>query len=315
MNIKKRLNEFVRLKNTFGFSFTLKCYFLRLKSFAEYEQFVFDFLEKEFMPLIQKYKQFPNFVPSEYGSKYIWSLWWQGIEQAPEIVKVCLASQQDNMVSNDFKYIIITKDNWMQYITLPAHILEKVEGGKITLTHLSDIIRAELMKRYGGIWIDATVFCNKKVNIEPVNKIYTAKCSPTPKSLTLGRWTGFLFGDKKGSRLFSFMSEAFDQYWKKYDSLVAYLLIDYIIAIAYKYFPEVRKEYEQIPVNQAGIWDMLQKMNEEYNVDVWDYSLKNSDYWKLSYKDEFNGGQLHEITPDGRLTYWGKLKKEMNNYS
>ena len=164
------------------------------------------------------------------------------------------------MASDGFQYTIITKDNWKQYMKLPKHITEKVENGKITLTHFSDIIRAELLKQYGGVWIDATVFCNKRIELEPVSKIYTAKCSPTPKSLTLGRWSGFLIGDKKGSKLFSFMSEAFDQYWKKYDSLVAYLLIDYIIAIAHKHFPDIRAEYDQIPVNQTGLRFMLRKM-------------------------------------------------------
>lgn len=310
MIIKKRLDEFLTLKNTFGYPFALKCYFLRLKSFAEYEQFVFDFLEGEFAPLIRKYEQLPDAVASESGSKHIWTLWWQGVEQAPEIVKVCLKSQQDNMASDGFQYTIITKDNWKQYMKLPKHITEKVENGKITLTHFSDIIRAELLKQYGGIWIDATVFCNKKIDLEPVSQIYTAKCSPTPKSLTLGRWAGFLIGDKKDSKLFSFMSEAFDQYWKKYDSLAAYLLIDYIIAIACKHFPEIKAEYERIPVNQTGLWNMLRKMNEEYNADVWERAMRNADYWKLSYKDEFNGGALREKTSSGQLTYWGKLKND-----
>ena len=309
MNIKKRLAEFLTLKKTFGYPFALKCYFLRLKSFPEYEQFVFDFLEEEFAPLIRKYELLPDAAVSESGSKHIWTLWWQGVEQAPEIVKVCLKSQQDDMASDGFQYTIITKDNWKQYIKLPKHITEKVENGQITLTHFSDIIRAELIRQYGGVWIDATVFCNKRIDLEPVSQIYTAKCSPTPKSLTRGRWTGFLIGDKKGSILFSFMSEAFDQYWKKYDSLVAYLLIDYIIAIAYKHFPEIKAEYDQIPVNQTGLWYMLRKMNAPYNADEWTGAVQNADFWKLSYKDEFNGGPLREKTVQGKLTNWGYLNE------
>jgi capsular polysaccharide synthesis protein len=310
MNAKKRLNEFFTLKNTFGYSFALKCYFLRIKSFAEYEQFVFDFLEKEFANLIQKYEKLPDKVEQNSESSHIWTLWWQGLDQAPEIVKTCLKSQQKNMVGEKFQYTIITKDNWQQYMELPDHIIEKVENGKITLTHFSDIIRAELLKQYGGIWIDATVFCNKKMDLKPVTELFTAKCSPTPRSLTLGRWTGFLIGDKQGSKLFSFMSEAFSQYWEKYDSLVAYLLIDYIIAIACKHFPEIRKEYDQIPVNQTGLWRMLREMNKPYDKNKWNQAIQTADFWKLSYKDEFNGGLLKEKTEQGELTNWGYLAKE-----
>ena len=307
MNAKKRLNEFFTLKNTFGYSFALKCYFLRIKSFAEYEQFVFDFLEKEFANLIQKYEKLPDKVEQNSESSHIWTLWWQGLDQAPEIVKTCLKSQQKNMIGEKFQYTIITKDNWQQYMELPNHIIEKVENGKITLTHFSDIIRAELIKNYGGVWIDATVFCNKKLNLKPATGLFTAKCSPTPKSLTLGRWTGFLIGDKQGSKLFSFMSEAFSQYWKKYDSLVAYLLIDYIIAIAYKHFPEVHEEYEWIPVDQTGLWKMLRKMNEKYDPNIWNQAVETADFWKLSYKDEFNGGPWKKVTAEGLLSNWGVL--------
>lgn len=124
---------------------------------------MFDFLEEEFSNLIQKYKDIPDATMPKSEGSHIWTLWWQGLEQAPEIVKVCLKSQRENMVSKGFKYTVITKDNWKQFIDLPKHIIEKMENGKITLTHFSDIIRAELLKQYGGIWIDATVFCNKKM--------------------------------------------------------------------------------------------------------------------------------------------------------
>lgn len=73
---------------------------------------------------------------------------------------------------------------------------------------------------------------------------------------------------------------------EKYDSLVAYLLIDYIIAIACKHFPEIRKEYEQIPVNQTGLWLMLHEMNKPYDKNKWNQAIQTADFWKLSYKDD-----------------------------
>lgn len=309
MVLMKRIRDFWTLKNTFGYSFAIKCYFLRLRSFTKYEQFIFNFLEDEFSSLIEKYKEISDKKLNVEGSKYIWTLWWQGIDRAPEIVKVCLKSQQKNMVSAGFEYIIITKDNWDQYINLPRHILEKVENKKITLTHFSDIIRSELIRNYGGIWIDATVYCNKKIHLDPVSSLYTARSSFKTRSLTLGRWSGFLIGDRRESKLFSFMSDAFVQYWKKYDSLVTYLLIDFIIAIACKHFPEILEQYENIPVNQLGMWEMLRVMNQKYDEDVWNNAVQTADFWKLSYKDEFNGGTLRKWSKENQLTYWGYIER------
>ena len=313
MNIKKRWDEFLTLKKTFGYAFALKCYLLRLKSFAEYEQFIFNFLEVEFEPLIRKYEQIQDTDVLDSGSKYIWTLWWQGTDQAPEIVKACLKSQQDNMVSGEFQYTIITKDNWQQYIELPTYILEKVESGRITITHFSDIIRAELIRRYGGIWIDATVYCNKKINIQPISGFFTVKSSPISKSLTLGRWTGFFVGDTKNSKLFAFMAEAFEFYWKKYDALVAYLLIDYIIAIAYKHFQDIKEQVDNIPVTNVNLWYMLRRLNLPYNKEEWKKIIVDTDFFKLSYKAEFNGGELNRTTKDGQITNCGYILSQMSS--
>lgn len=92
MSIKKRISEFLSIKNTFGYQFALKCYLLRVKSFASYEQFVFEFLEEEFSNLIQKYEEITDVIIPNSEISNIWTLWWQGLEQAPEIVKVCLKS-------------------------------------------------------------------------------------------------------------------------------------------------------------------------------------------------------------------------------
>lgn len=40
----------------------------------------------------------------------------------------------------------------------PKYIEEKWKRGVITHTHMTDLLRLELLIRYGGTWIDATVF-------------------------------------------------------------------------------------------------------------------------------------------------------------
>jgi hypothetical protein len=86
----------------------------------------------------------------------------------------------------------------------------------ITLTHFSDIIRAELIRKYGGIWIDATVYCAKPVNLfQRHSSFFTIKMYERSDCYTMRRWTGFLIGDEKNSLLFDFMAEAFRFYWLK----------------------------------------------------------------------------------------------------
>lgn len=97
------------------------------------------------------------------SNNFIWTMWWQGEENAPMLVKRCIRSMRQN--SNGANVIVITKDNFKDYVNVPKFILDRVMK-EITLTHLSDIIRFELINNYGGIWIDSTVYVNDLIPME-----------------------------------------------------------------------------------------------------------------------------------------------------
>ena len=93
----------------------------------------------------------------------IWIMWWQGYNNAPNLVKACINSVKIN--NKNHNVIIITQENFKDYVMLPNFILKKFENGYISITHLSDIIRVLLLYNYGGLWIDSTV-----LNISSINR-------------------------------------------------------------------------------------------------------------------------------------------------
>lgn len=97
---------------------------------------------------------------SHERSKTIWTSWWQGEDNAPQLVKACWKSQRQYM-PDGWRHIVITKDNYKEYITLPEHIMEKMERGLIPQALFSDLIRLELLIKYGGVWMDSTVLCTE----------------------------------------------------------------------------------------------------------------------------------------------------------
>lgn len=90
-------------------------------------------------------------------SNFIWVCWFQGIERAPELVKTCYKSVKRWYPDNDI--VLITKENFRDYVDIPEYVISKWEKGKILNAHFSDILRLALLIKYGGLWIDATVFC------------------------------------------------------------------------------------------------------------------------------------------------------------
>lgn len=306
----RRIQEVRQLADNFGKGFAIQCLVRRTYSFSSYERYIYSYLDAFFAPIVKKFEAEYDpdaVIESRYPNK-VWTSWWQGENHAPELVKVCIESQRKAFAPLGVEVIVLTKDNWHQYIDLPQHIMNKLENGKITITHFSDILRAELLKCYGGLWIDATVFCTRTVDWEVMgSNLYTVKCHEQSKFLTLKRWTGFLYGDKPNSELFSFMSMAFEYYWSQKNALVAYLLIDYVIAIAYEHFPRIRQAIDEVPVSNKSIWKMLRRLNKPYDDAKWKQITQDTTFLKLSYKDEFNGGRLVERDPQNVLTYWGLI--------
>lgn len=90
-------------------------------------------------------------------SNKVWVCWLQGMEQAPPLVKKCYASLQTHL--KDREIILLTEENYRQYVRLPDFIEEKVRKGIIGPAHYTDLLRLELLLKHGGTWIDATVFC------------------------------------------------------------------------------------------------------------------------------------------------------------
>ncbi len=81
-------------------------------------------------------------------------LWFQGFDNAPELVKRCVNSWK--YYNPDWNIVLIDNNNLINYVNI-----DKYNNNIIEKCHLSDIVRSLLLKLYGGLWIDATLFCNK----------------------------------------------------------------------------------------------------------------------------------------------------------
>ena len=98
-------------------------------------------------------------------NKTIWFCWLQGLENAPEVVKACHRSLQRNLGivgqarNEGYEIIVIDEKNWHEYITMPDYIIRRREKRQIPPAHFSDLLRLELLIKYGGTWIDSTVLC------------------------------------------------------------------------------------------------------------------------------------------------------------
>lgn len=155
-----------------------------------------NFLRNQYKNLIAKYvKEDSNSLhATTVGKPKIWVMWWQGYDQMPAIVRSCFHSiQEHNKTGLDV--VLITKDNYKKYTTVPQYVIDKVNNGIITFTHFSDIIRMTLLADHGGLWMDSTMFLTRDVTKEMVSRpFFSLKTEESPLYVSACKWTGFLMG-------------------------------------------------------------------------------------------------------------------------
>ena len=86
--------------------------------------------------------------------KKIW-LYWED-DEIPNLIKLCYKSIIKQC--NGYEVVLLNRSTILDYIDLPTL------SDEIPLANKSDLIRLELLVKYGGIWMDASVFLTQSMD-------------------------------------------------------------------------------------------------------------------------------------------------------
>ena len=273
---------------------------------------VLSYLEKEYGQIFLKYKNekktliFKNTIISELP---IWICWFDGIEKAPPLVQRCINSIYEH--ANGHPVNFITWDTVFNYIEIPFYIKEKVLKKEMSYAHYSDIIRIFLLEKYGGIWLDATIYCIKDIPDEYFRyQFFSCKSNlPTPGCVSNNRWTTFCLGGYKENVLFQCLKTFYLEYWKREKHAIDYLFFDDAIELAYKLLPEVRKEIELVPQNNIKRDELILRFADVWNEEsVSDLLRSGTIIFKLGYRE---ANFLHKYNNENKLTVYGAFIEKL----
>lgn len=243
------------------------------------------------------------------GKIPVWCCWWQGEESMPELVRLCHARLKRVLPADKAELHLITLDNFRQYVDIPPHILKKFEEGTVTMTTMSDVLRFHLLERYGGYWLDATVFFTGEIPKQYFSgEFYCQRMvSNTEQAIHEAcgcNWCGFSMAGPKHSIVFRFMKDAFDKWWANFDTIIDYVLIDYLLLTGFRHVPAIHKIIDAVPDNNEDIFAMYGKLNQPYSEELYAELTKSNVMHKLTYKMD-----LQKQTENGELTLYGYLWK------
>ena len=97
----------------------------------------------------------PEDQPDRQAPRRVFTMWLQGLGQAPPVVRACLDSIRQYAGA---ELVVLDGKTVFDWITLPERIVSLWKSGKMRAAHFADICRVELLYRYGGVWMDATCY-------------------------------------------------------------------------------------------------------------------------------------------------------------
>lgn len=266
----------------------------------KYREWIYSFFRENQKDLADGiYENWSNGIYEENAP--VFTFWYQGLANCPDIVRLCIESMRKHIKGHPL--IVITQDNISDFITFPRYIQEKLEKGIITLTHFSDILRFSLLEKYGGLWLDATVFLSNDIGGGIFESPLFTVRAETDKFKTLrylgsGFWCGFIFGGHKGNTQFKMMNSLFLDYWAHNNVMVDYFLIDLYLSFLYKNYPNVRSMIDILPDKKEKIFLLSSHLSERADEKLLQsFESEIPVFSKLSYK-------LNFPLPDDSIYYW-----------
>lgn len=255
--------------------------------------------QKNFVkPIINKYCNYQNLEVQQNNDYVIWTCWWQGEENMPEVIQQCHQSLLRN--SNGHKVVLITKENISSYLTFPDWLMEKVKDGIISLSHFSDIIRLSLLEKYGGAWVDSALFLTRP--FDPTTEFYMPRLVEDHMTINQGKWSFGVMKGPKGDVIFKFMLDSLLLYWKKYNAPIDYLMFDGFLRIAYEEILQVKEEIDRLKISSPDLHMSRYLFDKACDKNKFESLISNNDFLSLTWRIKYS-----QTTPTGESTYYGEL--------
>lgn len=238
-------------------------------------------LRKKYVSKLEKfsYKEVRN--REHIKNKTVWICWLQGIENAPDLVKVCYESVCKNL--KGWNIVVVTSKNMYEYTDIPSYIIEKWNKGIISNTHFSDILRVELLARHGGLWLDSTVLCTGSIpNYIEESEFFIYQCLKPGLDGHCIVGSSWLIYSESNNVVMCAVRLLLFEYWKSNNRLIDYFLFHHFMSITLEYFKEEWNKIPKVPNDLSHI--LLLQLFNSFDEEVYNHVKQFITFHKLSYK-------------------------------
>lgn len=223
-----------------------------------------------------KYEYFSNSL-----NKTLFIYWAQGFNNAPDVVQKCLISWKK--LNPTWKITELDDTNIKNFINLENEI-PNMNKKNISKTALSDIIRIFLLEKYGGLWVDATTFCN--ISLDNWLHMYIDSGFFAFDNISLlSSW--FIYSNKN-NYMTKMLKKKVVEYWNKNNKATEYFWFHKLFGNLYDNDKKFRNLWDMTPKKSAYdafLWLKLTKKicNDKNKIKKY-LNNKKIPLYKLTYK-------------------------------
>lgn len=220
------------------------------------------------------------------SSKKIWFCWLQGIENAPDLVKACYNSIKKQML--DYEIIIVTEENLHGYIEVSPIVQEKYLNGKMCAAHYSDYLRCELLIKYGGIWMDATVLLTNKIPDNVLNSSFLMFDLSGYMDVNTRKSSNWFIVSEPENRILTLVRDMLVKYWSESDNAVNYYIMHIFIRMVFELNENEWNSMNHMAVNA---YLMARALNNTFDSNQYEFIKSVSFIHKLTNKRKIDTGK------------------------
>lgn len=236
---------------------------------------------EQYVPEISRLK--PETTDLTPETERAFTIWFQGEEQAPPLVKACFRSMRRHLKQ---ELVVLDSESIFNWITLPDYIIKKWKSGKISNAHFSDICRVELLYRHGGVWVDATDFVTSAIPQSIMDEDFFMF---TSGETIPGHHAGFqncFIRSKKGNRMLGIWREAIHLYWKNENRKINYYVHQMLMLVCVRNNEIAARGFEQMAHLVQDPTHVLwwNHYREKYDPELFERFTKDTFFQKTSYK-------------------------------
>ncbi|MFI6088763.1 capsular polysaccharide synthesis protein [Streptomyces sp. NPDC051218] len=216
----------------------------------------------------------------------IFVYWAQGFDDAPPIVKACRKQLEALHIG---EVIELDRESLHRWVDIPADVRLHAEPDR---THYSDLVRFALLRRYGGVWFDATCLASESVfgNFDAL--VTSGFFAFRYHDALISNW---FLAARPGNYITEMMYQAQCAYWRHRNIDVHYFFPHHMFESLYYLDPQFAAVWDATPDLSSHPPHELQKaMQEPYDDARFGQLVSKSFVHKLTYKRDAKPGSILE---------------------